>query len=831
MMLMALGAVAGLAAAAWTLARPIRVGFVLAFVVATNASAVATGRFAGVPPLITPFAVVVLVVAGIRWMNSRERATDGRGYEALVRLALAAVVASAAIGAFHARSPVVSADAALGLLERMVLLLAVAAVCTSPDGIRGVLGGLVAAGAWLGGLTTWQLLFDVRTTDMFGFSEWSAQNIAGAGRTLRATGPFGGDPNAFSQYLVTMAAAAVMIAAGRRWPGTLRVAAGATATLLAVAVTATASRTGLVALGVVALVVVVLVRPSRRVLAAIGALVVVAALFGPVDVGSRLGTLGQVTDVSSTSQSVSDSSIRGRTSELIAAARMFVDHPVAGVGYGSYNDRYLEYSRVIGLDRRYEDRSAHSLPLEIAAEQGLVGVVAWGLLFGLALVGAGRLVRRDRDLGHPVLVALIGFSTTTLFLHDVHPGLLFAVLGIGVGAGVLAGRYPPPPARDDTVRVAMVIQNYLPSVGGAERQLASVTPLLRKRGITPIIVTRGRDGRPARDTIAGAEVIRVPTWGPKPMRSVMFVDGAVAAIRRLEVDAVIAYDSLTPSTIGRLVRDGDGISYATKILRSGPLGDLERLERKPFGRRRLRRLLDTSSRFVTISADIDEELALRGVAPDRRRFIPNGVDTDRFAPSAAARHEVREEFGLGDAPVVVMTGRLAPEKRVVEIADAWSIVRAACPDAQLLVVGDGPLEPMVQGIDGVRVLGRREDVERILAAADVYLSASVAEGLSNSLLEAMSTGLACVVTEVGGVRDLIEHDGQGCVVPVDDLERLVAEVVTLLGDPDRRESSGRASRRRVASAYGLAATADRLAELCVELAERRVSAPLEVVPA
>lgn len=817
MMILAFGAL-GVVALWWTSARPFRAGFVLLFVVATNASAVGVQEF-GLPPLITPFAALIAIVSGIRWVHERDPIVRDRSYEALVRVAVAGIVVSAALGAFHAASPETTSDATFRLLELCMLMLAVAATCTSRDGIRGALSGLLGAGLWLGGLTMAQLLLDARDSEGFGFARWTEQTIAGTGDTLRAVGPFGEDPNAYAQYLVTIAGATLMIMAGRRWPLVVRGCAAGGVVLVAGSLAATASRTGLVAFAVVVVVVAVLIRPGPRVLGAVAALVVVVALFGNVDVGARLATLGEVSEVSETSDTVEDGSLRGRTSELIAAWRMFVDHPIAGVGYGGYNDRYLEYSREIGLDRRFEDRSAHSLPLEIAAEQGVIGLLAWGALFSLSGVGAWRLGRRTPMLGRPLFVAQVGFAATAVFLHDVHPGLLFAVTGMGLGAGALAGRSPVDRSRPEGLRVAMVIQNYLPSVGGAERQLASVTPLLIERGVTPIVVTRGRDGLPATDRIGGAEVIRVPVYGPKVVRSIGFVDGAVRTIRSLDVDAVVAYDSLTPSTIGRILR-ADGIPYATKILRSGELGDLQRLERKPFGRRRLRQLTASASAFLTISRDIDDELAVRGVDPSRRRFLPNGVDTRRFTPDPDARRAMRAELDLGDDPVVVMTGRVAPEKRVVEIARAWDGVRSRRPGARLVVVGDGPLLGELRGLPGVLALGRRDDVERILAASDVYLSASRAEGLSNALLEAMSAGLACVVTDVGGVRDVVIDDHTARVVAADDLDRLLDEVDAALADDRDRERMGARARARVEEAYALDATADRLVELCRDLADR-----------
>lgn len=392
------------------------------------------------------------------------------------------------------------------------------------------------------------------------------------------------------------------------------------------------------------------------------------------------------------------------------------------------------------------------------------------------------------------------------------------------------------PIPEPTVRAAMVIQNYLPTVGGAERQLASLIPLLVEQGVESVVLTRSRPGQPAREYLRGAEIRRIRCAGPKPVQSVMFVVGTLWNLARLRPDVVHGYDTLTPSLIAGLYRAMTGTPYLTKLLRSGELGDLRRLEVKPLGSIRLRLLTWTADRFVVISRDLERELEHRGVGVDRRVFIPNGVDTDRFRPpdrTTGSRFEPdqrRRQRGSGpadrpDGPVVLMVGRISPEKRVVDLARRWSDVRAAHPDAWLHVVGEGPLQHELQDLVGVRLLGKREDVPLLLRSADLYVSASAAEGLSNAMLEAMASGLACVVTDVGGVRDVVTDGVDGRVVPSGTVQAtidgVVAQIVSLLNDPDSRSALGVAARSTVCERYSIASTASALAAQYREMAGSR----------
>jgi glycosyltransferase involved in cell wall biosynthesis len=246
------------------------------------------------------------------------------------------------------------------------------------------------------------------------------------------------------------------------------------------------------------------------------------------------------------------------------------------------------------------------------------------------------------------------------------------------------------------------------------------------------------------------------------------------------------------------------------VLRGGEQGDIRKLQTRRGGLRRLRTLVRHVSAFIVISREIDNELAAVGVPAERRVFIPNGVDTARFAPALpVARSEARRIFALGDGPVAVFTGRLAPEKRLDLIIGAWPAVRAAHPDAELLIAGDGPEMARLSRLTGpgVRFVGALDDVLPVLQAADVFVLPSDTEGLSNALLEAMAAGLAPLATAVGGAPDLITPGKNGLLVPAGDRAALTTALLELLAEPERRVRMGEAARARVIADYSLQRTA------------------------
>ena len=144
----------------------------------------------------------------------------------------------------------------------------------------------------------------------------------------------------------------------------------------------------------------------------------------------------------------------------------------------------------------------------------------------------------------------------------------------------------------------------------------------------------------------------------------------------------------------------------------------------------------------------------RACQSDRFIFLPNGVDTRRFAPDAEKRRRTRQELGLGDAWVIGHVGRFYEQKNHRFLLEIFQQVHQRDPEAILLLVGVGPLQQeMAQravelGIaEKVLMTGNRDDVPELLAAMDVFALPSLFEGLPVTLIEAQAAGLPCVITD------------------------------------------------------------------------------------
>ena len=215
--------------------------------------------------------------------------------------------------------------------------------------------------------------------------------------------------------------------------------------------------------------------------------------------------------------------------------------------------------------------------------------------------------------------------------------------------------------------------------------------------------------------------------------------------------------------------------------------------------RALARLAD---RIVAVSPEVGRDLTERfRIAPRGKvDVVPVGLPLGEYLAAESRRGDLRRELRLGaDVPLVSFVGRLVPVKDPALALDAWRLVRAEVPSAVLVVVGDGPLGPdlRARGDAGVRWLGWRRDVARVLADADLALLTSRNEGTPVALVEAAAAGLPSVATAVGGVPSVVGHGRTGLLVPGRDPAAIAAAVVELLRDAPRRSAMGAAAREAV----------------------------------
>jgi glycosyltransferase involved in cell wall biosynthesis len=350
-------------------------------------------------------------------------------------------------------------------------------------------------------------------------------------------------------------------------------------------------------------------------------------------------------------------------------------------------------------------------------------------------------------------------------------------------------------------RVALALESSGP--GGAEGVVLRLASGLRAAGDDPVVVSMRPGWMTERAEAAGFEVWITPQargldpgWIPRFARR----------LRRERVDVLHSHEFAMNVYGGAAAVLARVPSLATVHGRNWATG----ARRRARAYRLLRRFgLDV----VAVSHDLAGFLA-EGFALPRAAIavVHNGIPLPHLPPPAeraAQRAVSRRALGAPeDAPLVVAVGNLYAVK------DHATLLRAVAtlPRAHVAIAGRGEEEPALRGLaselgipERVHLLGLRDDVDTVLAAADVFAQSSRSEGLPLAILEAMAAALPVVATDVGGVSEAVIDGETGLLVPPGDPAALASSLGALLDGPARAEALGAAGRARAESAFSIEA--------------------------
>jgi len=372
-------------------------------------------------------------------------------------------------------------------------------------------------------------------------------------------------------------------------------------------------------------------------------------------------------------------------------------------------------------------------------------------------------------------------------------------------------------------RVLFVLESAFPTPGsgGAEAQVQMLAADLQRRNISVQVISPRVSywDQKEHDTING-----LPVWRIK-YPYIRLLGGVVLLARlawylvreRQQYDVIHAHIAHNMAAVACVVGAVLGKPVVVKLTgwlemqqgilsdhTMGPLGALRRMA--------IRR----ATYYQATSSEIARLLEQHGFAKDKIINLPNAVDLARFNYEEMLE---ANESATGEKPLTgVFVGRLVPEKSLDVLLSAWG--QAFPPDApvRLVIVGDGPLreslEEQVTGIKRehqVEFVGRSENVPQYLATADFGLLPSTFEGLSNTLLEYLSSGLPVVGSRISGTEDFVVAGENGWLFEAGSVDALTEclKQVRVIDDRQRREM-GRASRKRVTEQASIDSVVGRL---------------------
>jgi N-acetyl-alpha-D-glucosaminyl L-malate synthase BshA len=279
------------------------------------------------------------------------------------------------------------------------------------------------------------------------------------------------------------------------------------------------------------------------------------------------------------------------------------------------------------------------------------------------------------------------------------------------------------------------------------------------------------------------------------------------------LDLLHVHYSLPHSTAAQLAREVTGKPYITTLHGS----DVTILGQDPAYERINTMSVEASDAITAVSKYMADEAHKLGIDKEIHE-IPNFVDHKKYQPAPCELIEAREE----EAITLIHVSNFRPVKRVEDIVYSMCVLTKKVPAARLILVGDGPdrrrVERLVDKLglkENIRMMGYRNDIPDILRCADALVMASETESAPLTILEAMSTGLPIIATDVGGIPEQV-HDGvNGFLVPVKRPDDIAEAALKINADINLQIKMGENSRKTVLEKY----TVDRVLDQYMKVYE------------
>ena len=385
----------------------------------------------GFPSIARAYIGFLVVVIVIRWISFKE---VPKGWEKAIWPILAYGVVSFSSALFKGDFNLAQ-TALFDYVKDVIIAIIIIVLLKDSETFKRMIWVLLIVGIFLGGISVYQYVTDDFSNPFGGFGQTDFKNIVAKEKDFRVSGPVG-DPNYYAQIMIVL----IPLGFERFWNDKNKFRKGVALLSLVLSLSAvilTFSRGAFVALLIMGILLILYFRLNITRIGFILIMTVFFLQFVPENYAARMGTLSFLVPGSGTDPTT-EVSYRGRISEVVVGLQMFMDNPVLGVGYNNYNINYLDYSRRLGIDPRYEYRSAHSLYVEVAAETGILGLLVYTFILYSVLsknYQSWRRLNRHKEGELATMVAVfsigfIGYLTAAMFIHDAYPRYFWLLVGI-----------------------------------------------------------------------------------------------------------------------------------------------------------------------------------------------------------------------------------------------------------------------------------------------------------------------------------------------------------------------------------------------------------------
>ncbi len=355
------------------------------------------------------------------------------------------------------------------------------------------------------------------------------------------------------------------------------------------------------------------------------------------------------------------------------------------------------------------------------------------------------------------------------------------------------------------------------NVGGITKYILNLAKALRHQDVDVLVASSGGDLQ-CELVKSGIQhkSLNIKTkfeFGPKAISSGFMI---ARIVREEKIDLIHAHTRVA-QVASAIASVATGVPYVTTC--------------HGYFKKGSRSFVDTwGSKVIAISDAVGRHLKDDlGVSEPRIKLIYSGVDAEQFSRiySPEEISDIKRSIGLRSGAVLGTIGRLSSIKGQKYLVMAMKEILAKRGDAQCVIVGSGPEETSLKdlaaslGVSGsIKFIETCSDTHKYLSIMDVFVFPSIKEGLGIALLEALTSGRACVASRIGGIEDIISDGRSGILVDVESPSGIAGAVLRLLDDDDLRRKLGEEGRRMVRDRFTLNIMADNVSKLYREIVKR-----------
>ncbi|MDZ5782820.1 glycosyltransferase family 4 protein [Marinococcus luteus] len=385
--------------------------------------------------------------------------------------------------------------------------------------------------------------------------------------------------------------------------------------------------------------------------------------------------------------------------------------------------------------------------------------------------------------------------------------------------------------------IVIICYKYPPEYSGYGKQLESVISAMRERNSVNITLLTAFSSSKQKES----KNLKVVPLGfqSSSKKSLIFYVFCLRALLWLSLHRKkyslihcikAGPEALVGNIASKLFRKKIIVKVAQEELSTRELENINRF--KWFARRFRQKCLRNADRFVAISEEIKDNIQKTLKVQESIVKIPNGVDVDKFHPvSEKRKNQIKEKLDLPSGSVIALfAGAINKRKGIEDLLEAVDMLEN---ETKGIIVLCGPILENIQFEDRIAEInklktstniiykGSVDNIEEYMQASDIFLLPSYSEGLPNVLLEANSSGLASIATDIGGNRDVVTDKYNGYLVPVKNANLLSEKLQKLIDEKDLREKMGKNARDLVCENFSLENVATKYLHLYQQLSDKK----------